>query len=157
MLSLYDDPELTFDSRKVVIKEGKYSTVYFGAEPDILSYPTKSITFPSADIEVTVTSAQVAKALKAAAVLGCNTFAFEGDGTNVSILVYDPAVESSNKFSLDLGETDKTFKAQFKIDLLKFLPLDYEVSISSKGISRFASSDGKTVYYLALEKTSTFS
>lgn len=157
VLSLYEDPELIFDDKKVTIKEGKYSTVYYGAEPDILSYPTKSITFPTSDIQVSVTASQVAKAMKAAAVLGCNTFAFKGDGASVKILVSDPAVDSSNTFELELGETDKTFTAQFKIDLLKLMPLDYEVSISSKGIAKFASKDEKTVYFLALEKTSTFS
>jgi hypothetical protein len=71
-------------------------------------------------------------------------------------VVSDPAVESSNKFKLDLGETDKTFKAHMKLDNIKFLPMDYDVSLSKKRIIRFASADGKTCYYVVLEATSTF-
>lgn len=156
VLSLYDDPELEFDDKRVLIKEGKYSTVYYGAEPDILTYPTKTIKFPQADIEFNIDSAHIVKAMKAAAALGCNMFAFEGDGKNIFIVVSDIANESSNKFKLELGETDKEFKAHMKIENLKFLPMDYQVSLSKMKIARFASADEKTTYYIALESTSSF-
>lgn len=156
VLSLYEDPDLVFDGKKVTIKEGRYSTTYYGAEPDILTYPEKKINFPATDIEFDVEAAQIAKAMKAAAALGCNTFTFEGDGSKVYIVVSDPAVESSNKFKLELGETDKTFKAHMKLDNIKFMPLNYKVSMSKKRIVRFQTEDEKTTYYVVLETTSSF-
>lgn len=156
VLSLYDDPELEFDEKKVVIKEGKYSTIYYGAEPDILTYPAKALKMPDTDIEFTVSSDHITKAMKAAAALACNMFAFEGDGEKLYIVISDIANESSNKFKLELGETDKTFKAHMKIENLKFLPMNYNVSLSSKKIARFLSEDEKTCYFIALESTSSF-
>lgn len=156
VLSLYDDPELEFDDKKVVVSEGKYSTVYYGAEPEILTYPEKSIKFPDVDIEFNVLSTDIDKALKAASVLGCNTFTFEGDEDKIYLVVSDPAVEGSNKFKLEIGETDQTFKANIKIENVKFLSMDYTVSLSKKKIARFEDSEGKISYYIALDSTSTF-
>ena len=46
------------------------------------------------------------------------------------------------------------FKAIFKAENIKIIPGDYEVSISSKGISHFS---GESVeYYIAVESNSTF-
>lgn len=156
VLSLYDSPEIEFSDKKVTISEGNYSTVYYGAEPEILTYPEKKPKFPAVDVEFKVEASQISKALKAASVLSCGTFTFEGDGEKVSILVSDPSQEGSNKFSIEVGETDKTFKAHTKIDNIKFLPLDYNVSISSKRIARLQTEDEKTTYYIALDTSSTF-
>lgn len=156
VLSLYDSPEIEFNDKKVTITEGKTSVDYYGAEPEILTYPSKTVNFPAVYGEFNVEASQIAKALKAAGVLGCNMFTFEGDGEKVSIVVSDPAQEGSNRFSFEVGETDKTFKAHTKIDNVKFLPLDYKVSLSSKGIARLQTADEKTTYYIALDSTSTF-
>lgn len=156
VLGLYEDPEVVFKDKKVKISEGKYSVDYYGAEPEILTKPDKQIKFPDADIEFNVEATQIAKALKAASVLACNTFTFEGDGSTVSIVVSDITQEGSNKFKIEVGESDKVFKANTKIDNIKFLPLDYTVSISSKRIARFQTDDEKTKYYIALDSTSTF-
>jgi hypothetical protein len=43
-----------------------------------------------------------------------------------------------------------------KVENLKMLPGDYEVSISSKKISRFKSPSSDLVYYVAVEADSTF-
>lgn len=155
-LSLYNDPDLEFDDKKVVFTEGKYSTVYYGAEPDILTYPEKTINFPSVDFEFTIESTDIEKALKSASVLGCSMLTFEGDGTSIFLVASDPAVEESNRFKLEIGETDQTFKANIKIDNVKFLNLGYTVSLSKKKIARFSADDGKVVYYVALESSSTF-
>lgn len=156
VLGLHDDPDLEFDDKKVTVKEGKYSTVYYGAEPEILTYPEKSIKFPDSDIDFNVASSDIEKALKAANVLGCSTFTFEGDSEKIYLVVSDPAVEGSNSFKLEIGDTDKEFKANIKIENIKFLQMDYEVSLSKKKIARFSSDEGKIIYYIALDSTSTF-
>jgi hypothetical protein len=57
---------------------------------------------------------------------------------------------------LEIGDTDKEFKANIKIENIKFLQMDYEVSLSKKKIARFSSDEGKIIYYIALDSTSTF-
>lgn len=156
VLSLYEDPELEFDNKKVVIKEGKFSTIYYGAEPEILTYTDKSPRFPDVDFEFEVEYVAIEKALKAANFLQCNIFTFEGDGEKIYVMVSDPSVEGSNKFKLEIGETDQTFKANIKIDNIKFLPMDYTVQLSKKRIAKLSADDGKIVYYIALDSTSKF-
>lgn len=155
VLGLYNDPELDFDDKKITIKEGKNTTIYYGAEPMILSYPSKSINFPDTDIEFDVDYNDISKALKASAVLNCTTFSFEGDGEKIYILVSDPT-EGTNQFKVDVGTTDQEFKANIKIDNIKFLPLDYKVSLSKKRIARLENSESDVKYYVALDATSTF-
>lgn len=156
ILSMFDDPDIEFEEKSATIKEGKTRNTYWAAEPSILVYPTKSIKFPDADIEFDLDHAQLTKAIRASGVLGCNNLSFQGDGETLWMIVSNPAVDTSNEFKVELGETDKTFKANLKIDNLKLLNMDYKVSISSKKISRFASADGKVTYYVALEATSEF-
>lgn len=156
VIGLYNDPDIEFDDKKAVITEGKYSTIFYGAEPEILSYPKKSIKFPDVDVEFTLATSDFEKAMKAANILSCDTFTFEGDGKTINLVVSDPKVDGSNKFSLEIGETDKVFSAHIKIENMKLLPLDYEVSISKKKIARFSSDEGKVVYYAGLAATSTF-
>lgn len=156
VVSLYDDPDFEFDDKKVVISEGKNTTVYYGAEAEILTYPEKQVKFPGADIEFNVENTDVVKALKAASVLGCNMFTFEGDGSKIYIVVSDPSVQGSNKFKLEVGETDKEFKAHIKIENMKLLACDYTVAINKKKIVQLTANDDKIKYLIALDSSSTF-
>ena len=44
--------------------------------------------------------------------------------------------------------------AIFKVENIKIIPGEYEVSISSKGISHFSGKEAE--YWIAVEQTSTF-
>ena len=61
---------------------------------------------------------------------------------------------SGDVYSIDIGTTDKVFRAVFKSENIKIIPGDYQVSISSAGISQFS---GKEVdYWIAVEASSQF-
>ena len=46
--------------------------------------------------------------------------------------------KSSNEYSIDVGETDKTFKAYFKVENFKMISDDYDVSsLSSLSLDGF--------------------
>ena len=78
-----------------------------------------------------------------------------GDGSTITAVVGDKKNSTGNSFSEPVGQTDKKFKVNLKVENLKMLPGDYTVSISSKKISRFQGS-GDLVYYVAVEADSTF-
>ena len=63
---------------------------------------------------------------------------------------------TSNSFSVTVGETDKVFSFNFKVENIKILPGTYDVSVSSKLLSRFTNKNQDLVYYIALEPDSTF-
>jgi len=154
-LSVFEDPELEFSDKYVTIKQGNMSIKYFAAAAEALTAPTKSITFPDAEINFTLTAKQLDMVRKTASVLSTDDLAIVGDGSRVLAVVGDKKNASGNSFSEEVGTTDKSFKVNLKVENLKMLPGDYSVSISSKKISRFQGA-GDLVYYVAVEADSTF-
>ena len=78
-----------------------------------------------------------------------------GEGV-VKVLVRDKKNETSNDFSIIVGETDATFSFNFKVENIKILPGNYDVVVSQKLLSRFTSKNQDLTYYIALEPDSTF-
>jgi hypothetical protein len=155
-MSLFEDPELEFGQKFVTIKEGDNSIKYFAAEASVLTAPTKEITFPSHDIEFTLTNNMLGMIQRTASVLRVTDLSIHGDGSNISVQVGDKKNSTGNSYRSSVGTTDKTFTVNLKVENLKMLPGDYVVSISSKKISRFKSVTGNLVYYVAVEADSTF-
>ena len=79
-----------------------------------------------------------------------------GDGV-VKVLVRDKKNETSNDFSIVVGETEGTFSFNFKVENIKILPGNYECCcFSETNLSRFTSKNQDLTYYIALEPDSTF-
>ena len=157
-LDLHETPELDFTrDEHVVIKEGKMRSKYFFADPKVIvTPPEKEITLPSEDVAFTVSTDQLEKLLKAAAIYQLpDLSAVGGDGV-VKLLVRDKKNDTSNDFSIVVGETDATFSLNFKVENIKILPGTYDVVMSKKLLSRFVSRDYNLKYYIALEPDSTF-
>ena len=60
-----------------------------------------------------------------------------GEAGVVKLVVRDKKNDTSNDFSIIVGETDGEFIFNFKVENIKILPGSYEVVISSKLLSRF--------------------
>ncbi len=157
-LSLHYNPELDFANEgHVVIKEGKMRSKYFFADPaEIITPPEKPLTLPSEDVSFDLSTEQLDKLLKAAAIYQLPDLAVVGGDGVVKIVVRDKKNETSNDFSIIVGETDKTFSFNFKVENIKILPGTYNVVVSYKLLSRFTCKDHDLVYYIALEPDSTF-
>jgi len=155
-MSLFDDPELDFQEKYVSISQGSMKIKFFAADASVLVAPQKAITFPEAEINFTMTAGMLNMINKTASVLRASDVSIVGDGTTITAVVGDKKNVTGNSFSEPVGATDKTFKVNLKVENLKMLPGDYEVSISSKKISRFKSPSSDLVYYVAVEADSTF-
>jgi hypothetical protein len=155
-MSLFDDPELEFQNKYVSIKQGSMNIKFFAADATVLTAPQKAITFPEAEINFTVSAAMLSMIQKTASVLRAADVSIIGDGSAITVVVADKKNATGNSFSEPVGTTDKTFKVNLKVENLKMLPGDYEVSISSKKISRFKSPSSDLVYYVAVEADSSF-
>ena len=154
-MSVFEDPDLEFTEKFVTIKQNGRAIKYFSAAPDVLVAPSKSITFPDAEINFELTAEQLDMVRRAAGVLRSDDLSIIGDGSIITAVVGDKKNATGNSFSEQVGTTDKSFKVNLKVDNLKMLPGNYSVSISSKKISRFKSA-GNLVYYVAVEADSTF-
>ena len=157
-LGLHQSPELDFANEgHVVIKEGRMRSKYFFADPNvIITPPEKAITLPSEDVSFELRTEQLDKLLKAAAIYQLPDLAVVGGEGVVKILVRDKKNDTSNDFSIVVGETDKEFSFNFKVENIKILPGTYDVIVSQKLLSRFTSKNHDLLYYIALEPDSTF-
>jgi len=155
-LTLFEDPELDFRDKYVNIKDGTNSIKFFASDPSVLVAPTKEITFPDPEVEFKLSEKVLSMIQRTASVLRSSDVSIVGDGSKVSVVVGDKKNATANSYEVEVGTTDKSFKVNMKVENLKMLPGDYTVSVSTKKISRFKSSKGDLVYYVAIEADSTF-
>jgi len=157
-MGLHQSPELDFTNEgHVVIKEGKMRSKYFFADPSVIvTPPDKEISLPTDDVSFELSTQQLDKLLKAAAVYQLPDFCAVGEAGVVKLVVRDKKNDTSNSFSVVVGETDKVFTFNFKIENIKILPGTYNVVVSQKLLSKFTNTDYDLRYYIALEPDSTF-
>ena len=157
-LNLHNNAELDFQNDGyVVIKEGKSRSKYFFADPNvIITPPEKDIVLPSEDVCFLLDTKELDKLLKAAAVYQLPDLSVVGEAGVVKLVVRDKKNDTSNDFSVIVGETDETFSFNFKVENIKILPGSYEVVISRKLLSRFKNTSFNVTYHIALEPDSVF-
>ena len=157
-LSLHQDPDLDFTEESYLnIREGKRRVKYFFADPQvIISPPDKQITLPSEDVHFQLESSALDKLLKAAAVYQLPDLCVVGEAGVVRLVVRDKKNDTSNSYSVAVGETDKEFTFNFKVENIKIIPGSYDIIVSSKLLSEFTNSNYNLKYYIALEPDSTF-
>ena len=157
-LSLHSAPDLDFTRDEfVVIKEGKMRSKYFFADPTVIvSPPEKEITLPTEDVCFELTSQQLEKLKKAASVYQLPDISVIGENGVIKLVARDKKNDTSNDFSIIVGETDSEFVFNFKEENLKIIPGAYDVIVSSKLLSRFTNKNVNVCYYIALEPDSTF-
>ena len=157
-LSLHQDPELDFtENSYLTIREGRRRVKYFFADPAvIISPPEKEINLPSEDICFKLESTCLEKLLKAAAVYQLPDLSAIGEAGVIKLVARDKKNDTSNEFAIVVGETDKQFTFNFKVENIKIIPGAYNVVVSSKLLSEFTNESLDLKYYIALEPDSTF-
>ena len=157
-LSLHQDPDLDFKEESyLTIREGRRKVKYFYADPAvIISPPDKEITLPTEDVHFQLESTSLEKLLKAAAIYQLPDLSLIGQNNEIRLVVRDKKNDTSNEYSIIVGETDKEFVFNFKVENIKIIPGAYDVVVSSKLLSKFTNSNYNLTYYIALEPDSTF-
>ena len=155
---LHQDADLDFSPDSYLsIKEGNRRSKYFYADPAvIISPPEKDITLPSEDVHFKLETTSLDKLLKAAGIYQLPDLSVIGEAGVVKLVVRDKKNDTSNEFTVVVGETDKEFVFNFKVENIKIIPGDYDVVVSSKLLSKFSNSTYNLKYYIALEPDSTF-
>ena len=90
-LSLHSSPELDFaNDGYVVIREGRSRSKYFFADPNVIvTPPDKAITLPSEDVCFELSTDQLDKLLKAAAVYQLPDISAVGEAGVIKLVVRD--------------------------------------------------------------------
>ena len=157
-LKLYKDPELNFSNDSyLLIQEGNRKIKYFYADPSvIISPPDKNISIPSEDICFQLEHSILDKLIKASGVFQLFDLSAIGEGGVIRLVVRDKKNDTSNEYSVTVGETDVDFIFNFKAENIKIVPGTYDVVISSKQLSKFTNQNHDIEYFIALEPDSTF-
>lgn len=157
VVGLFQDTVLDFKDKYVMVSDGgKASIKYFAAGEGIVKSAPSTIKFPNPEIEFELEASTINMIMKTSSVLKAGDVSIVGDGQTLRVVVADKKNDTSNAYEVAIGETDKTFKANLKVENLKMLPGDYSVAISSKKISRFKSKATDLTYFIAIEADSEF-
>lgn len=156
LASLFEDGNYDFGDGSVTISEASNKSRYTYTDPSMVTTPPeKNLELPSKEVEFLLKFADLKKVISAANQLGLPEVVVRGEGGQVTLVATDTKNPTSNEFAFDLTvPSDKTFKFIFKVENLKMIQDDYDVSISAKGISHFK---GKVAeYWVATESGSEY-
>jgi hypothetical protein len=160
-VSLFDDPELEFNAKSVNIGTTKHSADYVYCDPSmIVTPPENNISFPDPEVKFTLTQDSLSQVMRASNVLGTPEIAIEGGphpNDSIRIKALDVNNDSTDTFQVVLDEkSGHTFRFVFKTENMKMIPGNYDIEISSKGISHFSLQGTELQYWIATESTSSF-
>ena len=157
-LNLHQDPDLDFTNDSYIsIKEGNRRVKYFCADPEVIfAPPDKEVNLPSKDVCFQLDHSQLDKLLKAASVYKLQDLAVVGEAGVIRLVVRDKNNDTSNEYSIIVGETDKEFVFNFKVENIKIIPATYDVVISKVLHAEFTNKKLNLRYFIALEPDSTF-
>ena len=154
VMSLFKDPDL--DIGEKTMKIGGKVDYMFADSSMIVTPPEKELVFPEPEVKFTMTNVDFSQTIKAAAMLGLPHICVSGDGSTIRLEATDVNNSSSDEFKTEVGNTAETFRMVFKIENLKLFTGDYDVEITSKGISKFTHTSTNLQYFIATESDSTF-
>lgn len=162
VLSLVDTPNLDFDEQFVTISDssGRSKVKYFFSDPEILTSPKNDVKMPEGEVSFLLDANTIAHVKRASAALGHTTLSVEPDGASLKLSVFDENNATSNTYDTIIAGTfpeNANFKLIFNIAHLKLIAGDYNVSVSSKLVSRFDHTVDNIIYWIALEKSSDWS
>jgi len=159
-VSSANKPELSFkDKHLEIFEEGhpKDKDNFYYSDPSVIVSPTKEVNMPEADVSFTLTEINYKKLLKKALIYQAPDLALIGiKGGDVVLKVFDKKNDTSNSSTIVVGQNataDYTF--YFKVENMKMLDGDYDVSVSAKSISHFKNKKLPVEYWIALEPDST--
>jgi len=160
LVSSVNKPEMSFkDKHLEIFNEGspKKNKKLFYSDPSVIVSPTKAVNMPEAEVSFSLSQSNYKDLLKDALILQAPDLALIGTkGGDVVLKVFDKKNDTSNSSVIPVGENataDYTF--YFKVENMKMIDGDYDVSVSSKSISHFKHKTLPVEYWIALESDST--
>lgn len=150
-VSIFNEPELTFADKHVTISD-KTKKIDFTYTPEelIKVAAEKDPALPSVDVSFKFNSDSIKDAVRALGVLKLPEIAIVGDGTSIFIQAIDSKNPTAHVYSEQVGDTDKTFRAIFKVEnITKVISGEYVVDICMRGISHFTGTDIE--YWIGVE------
>ena len=152
VMSLFETPDIELDDKFLTVSNDSASVQYYYTDSRMITQPpAKELVLPDSLISFKISQDIIKRSMMAANVLQLAEWCVEADGSNLYIVVQDIKNPTGNKFRVKLDDTDKEFNIVFKVENMRFLPKNYSVTISERGLSHFTTDDGKLNYWIATE------
>ena len=160
-VSLYKEPELSFDDDKLNImtdNKKKADYIKYCSSKVIVVPPEKSITLSDPDCSFSLSQEDLDWMRKSAGISGSPNFVFESDGDTIHFIATDVKDDSADQSKIEIGTGDgRKFHVVMKVENFKLMDGSYDVSIAKKGLACFKHKSVPITYYIAIEAAnSTF-
>lgn len=133
---------------------------YYFSDPEQLTYPEKDITPPDFEVEFSLSADDMSDIRRAASAMNFKTMSVRAAaGETPKLVVTDIENSTAHTFELEPSVAEVAevnYDMVFNIENFIFMPGGYDVSISSKLISRFKAQNAPVFYWVAVEKESQY-
>lgn len=157
-VTLFDEPVFDLENESFVSvsnERGRSKSKYYYADPDIIvKAPAKDIQLPTVDVEFDLKEEDLLSLLKASSIYQVPDLCVTSEDGRINVCVKDKKNETSNSYSVDVGETtnpNDEFCYCFKVENLRMIPGNYHVEISASSVALFTNKDYDVKYWIALE------
>ena len=154
-VNLIPNATLDLGEQSLNIGDGATTSIEFryADESMIVTPPAKSLKLPNVAIKFTITDVILKAVMQAARVLDTPEIIVEIVSGEVFVRAGDSKNSSINSYNKLIGDSviDKDFKCVFNVDNLKIMMLEYDVEISTEGLAKFETTDGRVKYFIATE------
>lgn len=159
--STSDSGEFLFDDSQHIIitsESGMGELRYrFSSSNMIVAPPEKDIQFPTPEINIDIPAKSLEAIFRTAGIINTPHIGFISDGENVYATAFDAVGAKNHQYKLNLGKGNgDAYECHFKLENLKVIPGDYELNISSKGVSHWKNKNRPIEYWVTLEPGSKY-
>lgn len=153
VISLFEDPDYTFNDSSVTITEGNLEQTYYFADESVITQPPENgIHLPSVEVTFNLTREQLQSLVKAASINSATDLTF----TNGNVKVHNKSIPTSNSFVIqNVGNSEAEYSLSISVDKLKMVADDYVIDVCAKGLAHFKGTQG-IEYFVALQPDSKY-
>ena len=149
--------DFTWEEKYVTMSKDRAVCRYIYADSSTVVSPENAVKMPDAEINFKLTQEDFNAVKNMSSALGKNDLALISDGVTTNLSVLDRKDPTTNNFEIVVGDRHpEKFSMYFKVENLKIMNGDYDVQISSTGISYLKHTEIPVEYWNALEPDSVY-
>jgi len=150
--SMLEDPEILLNDDFIIFKSGRKKIKLRYANPDLIEdkrFFDQNIKMPETFFSFPLSKRDFKDIKSASARLGSPELLLSNDMEGKIILsTYNSKDKTSDKFELIVGENERNFNIVLSNECLNFLEVDYQVTLTTKGLVEFKSEN--LAYYITM-------
>jgi hypothetical protein len=153
-LSVMPDGEIDLGENQLTIKTNNSKIKYTYAEPaQIKASPYKEIPLNNILATFNLDYTSLSNVIKAASVLELTDISIRSDEDSDDILIYasNDKNPTTDSYQIKVGESSSSFKVSFKVENMKLLNREYNVSIPDGAFVKFTAPD--ITYWVAAKSS----